>query len=223
MSSGHAPGFSNIPMVYIVDDEAAVRASLAWLLRSRRLLSQSFVSGEAFEASIDAAEPIVAESWPDGPSCMLLDLRMGGMSGLTLFERLAERGLMRAMPVIFLTGHGDVSTAVSALKRGAFDFVEKPFSDNALVDRVERALASSADALEKRTDCQRKARVLHQLSDREKAVMTLLAKGLPNKLIADSLNLSIRTIEIHRARLFEKLGVSSAVEVVNVLYAARDH
>ena len=123
-------------MVYIVDDEAGVREALAWLLRSRRLPSQGFDSARAFEQALDAAPP-------ESPACILLDVRMPGMSGLALFDRLLERGIASAWPVIFLTGHASVATAVEAVKRGAFDFCEKPFSDNALVDRIERALAVS--------------------------------------------------------------------------------
>jgi two-component system response regulator DctR len=121
------PAELGLPMVYLVDDEDIVRDAVAWLLRSRRLLSQGHGSAEAFEAALDAAPAAVAGQWPTSPSCLLLDLRMQGMSGLALFERLAERGLTDALPVIFLTGHGDVPTAVAAVKRGAFDIVEKPF------------------------------------------------------------------------------------------------
>ena len=132
----------SLPIVYLVDDEEVVREALAWLLRSRRLLSEGFASAEAFEAMLGNKPPAARAAWPAGPSCLLLDVRMPGMSGLALFDRLIERGLIEAMPVIFLTGHGDVPTAVAAVKRGAFDFVEKPFSDNALVDRVEQALST---------------------------------------------------------------------------------
>ena len=114
--------------VYIVDDDASVREALAWLLRSRRLASQAYDSAEAFLAQVEGAH------LPTRPACLLLDVRMPGMSGLALFERLVERGLHLSLPVIFLTGHADVPTAVSMVKRGAFDFCEKPFSDNALVD-----------------------------------------------------------------------------------------
>ena len=144
MNSAPALG---LPIVYLVDDEEVVRDALGWLLRSRRLLSEGFASAEAFEAMLAAKSPQALADWPGAPSCLLLDVRMPGMSGLSLFERLAERGVLGALPVIFLTGHGDVPTAVAAVKRGAFDFVEKPFSDNALVDRVEQALARSADAI----------------------------------------------------------------------------
>ena len=138
------------PMVYLVDDEEVVRDALAWLLRSRRLLSQSFGSAEAFEAHLNALPAAAQAAWPNAPSCLLLDVRMPGMSGLALFERLIERGVPAALPVIFLTGHGDVPTAVDAVKRGAFDFVEKPFSDNALVDRIEQALLKSEAAIRAR-------------------------------------------------------------------------
>lgn len=120
-----------LPMVYLVDDEDVVRDALAWLLRSRRLLSEGFASAEAFETMLDArlgATPATAApAWPVAPSCLLLDVRMPGTSGLALFDRLIERRLLQFMPVIFLTGHGDVPTAVAAVKRGAYDFVEKPF------------------------------------------------------------------------------------------------
>jgi two-component system response regulator DctR len=147
---------------------------------------------------------------------------MPGMSGLTLFERLIERGLTDALPVIFLTGHGDVPTAVAAVKRGAFDFVEKPFSDNALVDRIEQALAGSTAAIERRRLRDSVAHALAELTDRERDVMRLVIEGRPNKLIADALNISVRTVEVHRARVFEKMDVKSAVELANLLRGVDD-
>ena len=221
MSLNPLPAELGLPMVYLVDDEDIVRDAVAWLLRSRRLLSQGHKSAEAFEAALDATPGAVAGAWPTSPSCLLLDLRMHGMSGLALFERLADRGLTEAMPVIFLTGHGDVPTAVAAVKRGAYDFVEKPFSNNALVDRIEQALAASAATLLKRRARATRLRGLHDLSEREQEVMTLIAQGVPNKLIAEALHLSVRTVEVHRARVFDKLAVASAVELANLLNAAR--
>ncbi|CAM3575016.1 response regulator transcription factor [Paracidovorax anthurii] len=200
--------------VYIVDDDAGVREALAWLLRSRRVPSESFDSAEAFEAML-ANAPL-----PRHPCCLLLDVRMPGMSGLALFERLAERRLIEAMPVIFLTGHADVPTAVATVKRGAFDFCEKPFSDNLLVDRIEQALAQSAGHLAEvlqRSDLQHR---LAELTERERDVMRLVVEGLPNKLIADQLDISVRTVEVHRARVFDKMQVKSAVELANLLRAA---
>ena len=202
-----------LPVVYLVDDEDVVRDALAWLLRSRRLLSEGFASAEAFEAYL-AGRPA---PWPTAPSCLVLDVRMPGTSGLVLFERLAERGLLPALPVIFLTGHGDVPTAVAAVKRGAFDFVEKPFSNNALVDRVEQALQLSAQALLQRRTHDVTARALADLTEREREVMRLVIDGRPNKLIADELQISVRTVEVHRARVFEKMNVKSAVELANLL------
>jgi two-component system response regulator DctR len=197
--------------VFIVDDDAGVRDALAWLLRSRRLLSSTFASGEEFDAMLQGGFR------PNSPSCLLLDVRMPGMSGLALFEQIAERGLAEALPVIFLTGHADVPTAVDMVKRGAFDFCEKPFSDNALVDRIEDALRRSAEVLA----AQRKKGALHnrlaELTERERDVMGLVAKGLPNKLIADQLAISVRTVEVHRARVFDKMEVKSAVELANLL------
>ena len=197
--------------VYIVDDDAEVRDALAWLLRSRRLLSEGFGSAEAFAAILQTRPP------QKDPACVLLDMRMPGMSGLALFDQLVEMQVIAAMPVIFLTGHADVPTAVATVKRGAFDFCEKPFSDNALVDRVEQALHASAAYLETlRSQQQVRARV-HELTEREQAVMRLVIDGLPNKLIADELTISVRTVEVHRARVFDKMQVKSAVELANVL------
>ena len=196
--------------VYIVDDDASVREALAWLLRSRRLLSESFDSAEACEQALGQAEPAA-------PACLLLDVRMPGASGLALFDRLVERGVAHAWPVIFLTGHASVATAVEALKRGAFDFCEKPFSDNALVDRVERALGVSAERVAQLV-VQRALRArMGELTERERDVMRLVADGRPNKLIADELGISVRTVEVHRARVFEKMDVKSAVELSRAL------
>jgi two-component system response regulator DctR len=201
-------------MVYLVDDEEVLRDALAWLLRSRRLLSEGFASAEAFIALLDARR---ANPWPTAPSCLLLDVRMPSMSGLALFDQLIERGLTQALPVIFLTGHGDVPTAVAAVKRGAFDFVEKPFSDNALVDRVEQALAASREHLDAARSAGKVAQWLSELTEREREVMQLIVEGKPNKLVADALGISVRTVEVHRARVFDKMNVKSAVELANLL------
>ena len=205
-------------MVYLVDDEEVMRDALGLLLRSRRLLSEGFASGEAFE-SMMARLPEGGRHWPDAPSCLLLDVRMPGKSGLVLFDQLVERGIHQVLPVIFLTGHGDVPTAVSAVQRGAFDFCEKPFSDNALVDRIEQALQASHKAIDARNQARRREQRMADLTDREREVMQLVVQGLPNKLIADQLSISVRTVEVHRARVFEKMGVKSAVELANTIKA----
>ena len=199
--------------VYIVDDDADVREALAWLLRSRRLPSEAFDSAEAFEA-------VLAERGGDlarQPCCLLLDVRMPGMSGLALFDGLVARGATATLPVIFLTGHADVPTAVDAVKRGAFDFCEKPFSDNAPVDRIEQALAQSASRLEALRQREQVRQRQGELTERERDVMRLVVEGIPNKLIADQLDISVRTVEVHRARVFDKMQVKSAVELANLL------
>jgi len=197
--------------VYIVDDDASVREALAWLLRSRRLPSESYDSAEAFDAMLQS-RPAQRQ-----PCCLLLDVRMPGMSGLALFDLLAARGDLTTMPVIFLTGHADVPTAVDTVKRGAFDFCEKPFSDNVLVDRIEQALALSAQHLEMQRQRKDLRGRLADLTERERDVMRCVVEGLPNKLIADRLDISVRTVEVHRARVFDKMQVKSAVELANLL------
>ncbi|HEX5390417.1 MAG TPA: response regulator [Burkholderiaceae bacterium] len=198
--------------VFIVDDDASVRDALAWLLRTRRLLSECYPSADAFWAE--------ASRWPEEPRepvCLLLDVRMPGMSGLTLFEQLLAQPWRNVLPVIFLSGHADVPTAVDAVKRGAFDFCEKPFSDNALVDRIEQALQASADAIAVRQVRRDHQTRLASLTDRERDVMQRVVAGLPNKLVADQLGISVRTVEVHRSRVFDKMNVKSAVELANML------
>jgi two-component system response regulator DctR len=198
---------------FIVDDDASVREALAWLLRSRRLHSEVFDSAEAFQQQFVGAPGAAS----DQPCCLLLDVRMPGLSGLALFDWLIERQLHLIMPVIFLTGHADVPTAVDAVRRGAFDFCEKPYSGNALVDRVEQALAQSALLLQARRQAVRVRTRQADLTERDRDVMRLVVEGLPNKLIADRLNISIRTVEVHRSRVFHKMEVTSAVELANLL------
>lgn len=204
--------------VFIVDDDASVREGMAWLLRTRRLLSEGFDSAEAFLQMLASATPQWgADGLPAQSGCILLDVRMPGMSGLALFEQLLASGLAQAWPVIFLTGHADVPTAVDSVKRGAFDFCEKPFSDNALVDRIEQALALSAEHLARRNLQRLREQQLQELTERERDVMRLVIEGLPNKLIADQLGISVRTVEVHRSRVFDKMDVKSAVELANLL------
>ena len=215
--------FTDTPTVFIVDDDASVREGMAWLLRTRRLLSESFDSAESFLAMVQGHSAGDGAAWQPDPAllqqsaCILLDVRMPGMSGLALFEQLLAKGIAQAWPVIFLTGHADVPTAVDSVKRGAFDFCEKPFSDNALVDRVEQALALSQERLVARQTQQRLQSRLLELTERERDVMRLVVEGLPNKLIADQLDISVRTVEVHRARVFDKMEVKSAVELANLM------
>ncbi len=191
--------------VHVVDDDDAIRDALAWLLRSRGLAARTWPSAEAFLAQ-----------WSEAMAgCVVLDVRMGGMSGVELFDRLLARGAR--LPVLFLTGHGDVPLAVSALKKGAYDFVEKPFNDNDLVDRIVAALGH--DALRRRRQ-ESEATVAARaaaLTPRERQVMERILAGDYNKTIADGLGIAVRTVEVHRARIFEKMGVRSAVELAQLL------
>lgn len=202
------------PTIYLVDDDDGVRDALAWLLRTRRLLSEPYASADAFWRT--------AQQWPQegpaDPGCVLLDLRMPGMSGLELFDWLLQQPWFECLPVIFLSGHADVPVAVDAVRRGAFDFCEKQFSDNALINRVEQALEKSAEAMARRQQQRDVQGRIAGLTEREQAVMHLMAEGLPNKLIADRLDISTRTVEVHRARVMDKLGARSAVELVHVLH-----
>jgi len=195
----------NTPQAYLVDDDEAIRDALSWLLKSRGLANAAFDSAESFLAA-----------WSGEMSgCVVLDMRMSGMSGLDCFDRLRERE--STLPVIFLTGHGDVPLAVATLKKGAFDFFEKPFNDNALVTRIEEAMALDArqraanatvDSVKARLSC---------LTTRERQIMELVLAGKFNKVIADELNISMRTVEVHRANLFDKMQVKTAVELANLL------
>ena len=196
------------PRIYIVDDDEAIRDSLRFLFRSRGYQAATFDSGEAFLDVVDC----------ESPGCVLLDVRMSGMSGLELFDRLAQRRCR--LPVIFLTGHGDVPMAVGALKGGAYDFMEKPFNDNELVDRVARCLADDARRRELRARQDSISARLALLTTREREVMDLILAGKANKLIADELAISMRTVEVHRARVLEKMGVKTAVELAQLVAGA---
>lgn len=195
-------------MLHIVDDEEVIRDALTWLARSRGITSTAYENDTAFLAALDKS----TDFDPQG-ECLLLDVRMPDMSGVTLFETLAARGLTQRLPVIFLTGHGDVPMAVDTLKRGAFDFFEKPFNDNKLMDRVEEALAVSREA---GVAAQVQAR-LSSLSMREREVLDLILAGKMNKVIADALGISMRTVEVHRAHIFDKMNVKTAVELARLL------
>lgn len=199
----------SVDSVFIVDDDEAIRDALSWLFQSRGVPVRSFASAEDF----------LAEWRPGLSGCLLLDIRMSGMSGLDLFDRLRE--VSASLPVIFLTGHGDVPMAVSALKKGALDFVEKPFNDNELVDRVIEALALSAQRREREADTAGIASRLANLTARERQVMDLVLAGKLNKVIADDLGITMRTVEVHRAHVFEKMGVKTAVELAQLLSSYR--
>lgn len=195
-------------MLHIVDDEETIRDSLTWLAQSRAIPSTTYESGESFLAALEG----IINFSNDG-DCLLLDIRMPVVSGVALFDALDKQGLTRRLPVIFLTGHGDVPLAVDALKRGAFDFFEKPFNDNKLMDRVEEALAASLQAGAAAAVHAR----LAALSSREREVLALVLDGKMNKVIADQLGISMRTVEVHRAHIFDKMNVKTAVELARLL------
>jgi two-component system response regulator DctR len=195
-------------MLHIVDDEEIIRDSIAWLAKSRGIQSSGYPSAESLLGWVDQGIGFDAAG-----DCILLDVRMPGLSGVALFDLMSARGILKRLPVIFLTGHGDVPMAVDMLKKGAFDFFEKPFNDNKLMDRVIDALsASRAAAADSQTQAKRDA-----LTGREKDVLKLLLEGKLNKTIADELGISMRTVEIHRASIFKKMNVHNAIELAQIL------
>jgi len=209
--------------VYLVDDEAVVRDALAFLLSSRGLSVQTFESGPALLDALGKQrqqpghQPGHHQARPVR-GVFVLDVRMPQMSGLQLHEALLELGLRN--PVLFLSGHGDIPMVVEALKKGAFDFLEKPYSDNTLADRIAQALAvEAASVADNAAALERQAR-LDSLSEREREVMQRVAAGKLNKVIGDELHIAVRTVEVHRARVFAKLGVKSAAELAGWLASA---
>lgn len=193
------------PRAYLVDDDEAIRDALSWLLKSRGIPCASFDSAESF-----------LTAWKKTMSgCLVLDMRMTGMSGLDCFDQLRERE--STLPVIFLTGHGDVPLAVATLKKGAFDFFEKPFNDNDLATRIEEAMTLDASQRKASATVDSVKARLASLTTREKQIMEQVLAGKFNKVIADELNISMRTVEVHRANLFDKMQVKTAVELANLL------
>ena len=195
-------------MLHIIDDEEIIRDSLTWLAQSRAIAATAYPSGAAFLAAMEQASSFDAQG-----ECILLDVRMPDLSGVALFEMLKNRGITHRRPVIFLTGHGDVPMAVDMLKNGAFDFFEKPFNDNQLMDRVLEALQASLATSEQDAIRAR----LEALSNREREVLNLILTGKMNKTIADELGISMRTVEVHRAHIFDKMNVKTAVELARIL------
>ena len=192
-------------IAHLIDDDEAIRDSLVWLLHSRGVQARAWPSAEDF----------LADYRDDMRGCLLLDIRMQAMSGLELFEQLRARGCR--MPAIFLTGHGDVPQAVFAIKNGAYDFVEKPCNDNELADRVIAAIQiDDRRRQQARSMASIDARI-HSLTSREHDVMERILAGKYNKVIASELNIAMRTVEVHRSRIFEKMNVKSAVELAQLL------
>lgn len=208
-------------MLHIVDDDADLRDALVWMAKSRKMPCIAYNSGEQFLATLTGYDKNNLEATgqtakfnfdPKG-DCVLLDVRMAEMSGIATFNNIADLHLDKRLPVIFITGHGDVPMAVDALKLGAFDFFEKPFNDNALFDRIQEALESSRQAGKLSVVYKR----LENLTIREREVLDLILLGKMNKVIADDLGISMRTVEVHRANIFLKMEVKTAVELAGLL------
>lgn len=200
---------------YLVEDEPVLADALAFLLDSRGITCERFDSGEAFLATVRERR-----DWSRRPGCVVLDVRMRTLSGIEVFEWLHSAFPDHPVPVIFLTGHGDVSMAVEALKKGAFDFFEKPFNDNRLADRVAEALAASQQRITAHAGAADLRVRLARLSAREAEVMREIVAGKLNKVIAGDLGISMRTVEVHRANIFAKMEVRSAVELARLLERA---
>jgi FixJ family two-component response regulator len=193
------------PLVYLVDDDAAVRDALGLLLRSVGLECEVFASALEFLESLD----------PDRHCCLVADIRMPGLSGLELQQRLNEQ--RAGIPIVFITGHGDVPMAVTAMKSGATDFVQKPFRDQDLLDRIHKALAQDREQRDRRAEEQAIRKRLELLTPRETEVMQRVVRGQANKVIAMDLGVSQRTVELHRARVMHKLGMRSLAELVSAV------
>lgn len=191
-------------IVHIVDDDAAVRDSLALSMKSAGRRCEAHESAIAFLQSYD----------PGQPGCLVADIRMPGMSGLQLQEALNSRGMN--IPIIFITGHGDVPMAVDAMQNGALDFIQKPFSNENLLDCVNRALQVDEERRETAREQESIRERMQTLTPREKEVMQKVISGNPNKVIALDLGVSQRTVELHRARVMHKMGVRSLAELVRV-------
>jgi len=193
------------PTVFVVDDDEGVRNSLRFLLKSVGLQTQTLASASEF---LDTYKP-------SQPGCLVLDVRMPGMSGLELQQQLNLRGAV--IPVIFITGHGDIPMAVEAMQQGAFDFLQKPFRDQDLIDRIQRALERdnrNRAALDQHAKIRER---LDSLTPREREVLALMTRGKPNKIMAAELGVSQRTVEIHRARVMEKSGAASLAQLVRMV------
>lgn len=203
--------------VLLLDDDDDLREGMKWMFETVDLPMQGFVSFDAFKEGLDG------HINSDAELCLLLDLRMPDMSGLEVFEWLKRSGYsLERLPVIFLTGHGDISTAVEAVKNGAFDFYEKPTTDQRLVERVKQALKKSGEHLDNVEVLKQWSARIDKLSPREREVMFLVAKGKLNKVIAADLDISMRTVEVHRANVFDKLKVRSAAELATLLSRLSD-
>ena len=201
---------SNRATVFVVDDDQAMRNSLKWLIESVGVQVESFSSADEF----------LRQYQPGRAGCLVLDVRMPGMSGLDLQEHLVEKGMQ--IPVVIITGHGDVPMAVRAMKHGAVDFIEKPFNDEVLLDAIRRAIAHEEQQRMQQTEHLQLQRRLGSLTPREHEVMAMVTEGMSNKEIANRLGVSAKTVEAHRARVMEKMQAGSLAELVRMALAVAD-
>lgn len=190
--------------VYVVDDDEAVRDSVQWLLEGQDFRVRCFESAEVFLARYDPREV----------ACLIVDIRMDGMSGLELQDRLIERN--SPMPISFITGHGDVPLAVDTMKKGAMDFIQKPFKEEELVPLVERMLEEARNLFAEHQEAASRDALLAKLTGRESQVLERIVAGRLNKQIADDLGISIKTVEAHRANIMEKLGANTVADLLKI-------
>jgi two-component system, LuxR family, response regulator DctR len=205
---------SGIPTIYLCDDDDGVRSALSFLLRQHDLQVSAHASGPELLARVDTS-PVPVRG------VFILDLRMEPMSGQVVHDQLRARGLGLRCPVIFLSGHGDIPVAVKEMQKGAFEFVEKPYTDDALVGLIQRALAKEESLWSKAERCRALGLLLASLSKQQRRIVPMVEKGELNKVMAWKLDLSERAIEVHKAKLFDKLSVRSAAEVATIVAEMR--
>ena len=194
-------------LVYVVDDDEAVRDSLQWLLEGKDYRVRCFESAEAFLSRYDPREV----------ACLVADIRMGGMTGMELQDRLLERHY--PLPIVFITGHGDVPMAVQTMKKGALDFIQKPFNEQQLMALVDRMLETARAAFADHQQAASREALMARLTGRESQVLERIVAGRLNKQIADDLNISIKTVEAHRANIMEKLGANTVADLLKIALA----
>ena len=190
--------------VYVVDDDEGVRDSLQWLLEGKDYRVRCYDSAETFLSRYDAREV----------ACLIVDIRMAGMTGLELQDKLVER--KSPLPIVFITGHGDVPMAVTTMKKGAMDFIQKPFQEEALVNLVERMLSQAKEAFAGHQQSASRDALLAKLTSRESQVLERIVAGRLNKQIADDLGISIKTVEAHRANIMEKLNANTVADLLKI-------
>lgn len=197
------------PTVFIVDDDQAVARSLRWLIETVGLKVETFASAQAFLDGYDSSKP----------GCLVLDVRMPGISGMELQKRMAAQPIH--VPIIFITGHGDVQVAVRAVQSGAFDFIEKPFNDQDLLDRIQKAIAFDYERRGKEAQRAQLHARFASLTPREREVLDLVVEGMSNKAVANTLGLSAKTVEVHRAKVMEKMLAHSIADLVKLTMQER--